>query len=47
MNTILDSYYKYYKLFTELRYAGFALGTQDYLLFIEAIKTEIYPLETQ
>ncbi|VXD11281.1 putative VWA containing CoxE family protein [Planktothrix serta PCC 8927] len=42
MNTILDSYYY---LFTQLRDGGFPLGTQDYLLFIEAIKTEIYPLE--
>lgn len=35
----------YYNLFTQLKKAGFPLGTQDYLSLIEAIKTEIYPLE--
>ena len=47
MKTPIELSLPFYELFTQLRKAGFPLGICDYNLLIEALQTDIYPLEPE
>ena len=47
MTTPIELNLPFYELFSHLQKAGFSLGISDYNLLIEALETDIYPLELE